>query len=71
VLSERHRHLARTGWAQVRDALVRAEPAPQRSDPPICVRVDQALRILDIGKTKLYELIALASSKPFGSAGGR
>ena len=25
---------------------------------PICVRVDQAMRLLDIGKTKLYELLA-------------
>lgn len=25
----------------------------------ICVRVDRAIRILDIGKTKLYELIAV------------
>lgn len=26
--------------------------------PVICVRVDRAIRILDIGKTKLYDLIA-------------
>lgn len=26
--------------------------------PVICVRVDRAIRMLDIGKTKLYELIA-------------
>lgn len=29
-----------------------------RSDPPICLRIDQAMRRLDIGKTKLYELLA-------------
>jgi excisionase family DNA binding protein len=26
--------------------------------PPICVRVDGAMRLLGIGKTKLYDLIA-------------
>lgn len=41
-----------------------AETGPPRpaaafsSSPPICVRVDQAMRLLDIGKTKLYELLA-------------
>jgi excisionase family DNA binding protein len=31
----------------------------QRSDaePVVCVRLDRAMRMLDIGKTKLYELI--------------
>jgi len=32
--------------------------ASTRADAPICVRVDQAMRLLDIGKTKLYELLA-------------
>lgn len=30
---------------------------------PICVRVDQAMRLLDIGKTKLYELLASGDLK--------
>ncbi len=38
-------------------------PVPARAGPghvsrPLCVRVDQAMRLLDIGKTKLYELLA-------------
>jgi excisionase family DNA binding protein len=35
------------------------EDRPSGSDNggPVCVRVDRAVRMLDIGKTKLYELI--------------
>ena len=29
----------------------------QTGDPPICVRVTRAMAMLDIGKTKLYELV--------------
>jgi excisionase family DNA binding protein len=31
--------------------------ACQLASSPLCVRVDQAVRLLGIGKTKLYELI--------------
>jgi excisionase family DNA binding protein len=30
---------------------------PSESDAAVCVRIDRAMRMLDIGKTKLYELI--------------
>jgi hypothetical protein len=40
----------------------RAEPGSERSassnaELTVCVRIDRAMRMLDIGKTKLYELI--------------
>jgi len=38
------------------------EKAPDRSDAEsgarVCVRIDRTMQMLDIGKTKLYELIA-------------
>ena len=34
------------------------DPSPSWGEAPICVRVEQAMRLLDIGKTKLYELLA-------------
>ena len=33
-------------------------PHPASEAYPICVRIDRAMQMLDIGKTKLYELIA-------------
>lgn len=33
-------------------------PSSASEARPICVRVDRAMYMLDIGKTKLYELIA-------------
>lgn len=30
---------------------------PRAGDAPICVRVSRAMAMLDIGKTKLYELV--------------
>ena len=33
-------------------------PSSASEARPICVRIDRAMHMLDIGKTKLYELIA-------------
>lgn len=35
-----------------------ADVATAAETRPLCVRVDRAMQMLDIGKTKLYELIA-------------
>ena len=43
--------------ASAADASSAPRAVPARSSQPICVRVDQAMRLLDIGKTKLYELL--------------
>ena len=37
--------------------------APRPSPDPICVRVNDAARMIGVGRTKLYELIA-AGAKP-------
>lgn len=44
--------------ASASDASSAPRPPIVRSSQPICVRVNQAMRLLDIGKTKLYELLA-------------
>src|SRR3546814_4233798 len=44
-----------SGFGDDRDSIV---PRAASEERPICVRVDRAMQMLDIGKTKLYELIA-------------
>lgn len=36
---------------------------PHRSPEPICVRVNEAARMIGVGRTKLYELIAAGEVK--------
>ena len=50
--------MARVAQASAAETPVPAPAGSAQTGRPLCVRVDQAMRLLDIGKTKLYELLA-------------
>ena len=50
--------MARVAQASAAQTPVPASAGTAPTSRPLCVRVDQAMRLLDIGKTKLYELLA-------------